>query len=252
MSSLQLVGVEFGYGRRTRLYSELDLTLPAGKTVLLGPNGAGKSTLLGLLSASFRPQRGTVTLSLGGEEVSSTRQRRRYQEHLTWMPQGFKPVAGLTVQEHVAYQGWLKGLSSKAASAAAPTALAKANLANLAGSRATALSGGQTQRLGLAGAYVHDADVMLFDEPTAGLDIAQRDSFHELIAAVDPSRVVLISTHDTVGIEKVFDSVIVVNEGRVRFQGSLDEFRSLASPETRDIQAQVAEAYSKVMFGALV
>lgn len=250
MSKLIMSSVEFGYKRRESLYADLDLRIPAGKTVLLGPNGAGKSTMLGLLSAALRPQRGSVCLDLDGTHLSTTRHRRRFQEHLAWMPQGFRPVSGLTVQEHVAYQGWLNGMRSKQARAAVPAALAAANLSELATAKATALSGGQTQRLGLAGAYVHDAEVMLFDEPTAGLDITQRQAFHELLASVDSSRVVVVSTHDTVGLDRVFDFVIVVGDGRVLFQGTLEEFRALADANIRDVQAALVAAYNHVMLGA--
>ena len=126
----------------------LSFAFSPGRTVLLGPNGAGKTTLLSLAASALKPRSGTV--SFGGLDPAARSQLRDYRRQVGWMPQNITPVPGMTCQELVAYAGWLKGMSRRAAWDGAVEALGRVGLAKKAGQQASSLSGGQLRRVGVA------------------------------------------------------------------------------------------------------
>lgn len=211
----------FGY-RKVPVFQRLSAQIPMGTTVLLGPNGAGKSTLLGLLASRFVPAEGEI--SYRGLNPTRKRDRAEYRAAIGWMPQQIEVVPGLTVREQVSYSGWLKGLSRSEAWTRAQRAVALVDLADLADRRTSQLSGGQLRRVGLAQALVHDAEVILMDEPTAGLDPQQRDTFRGVLGRVAERSHVIVSTHQTEDITDLYQSVIVLAEGRFRFEGPTKQF----------------------------
>ena len=218
---LSLKNVSFGYRRGSEVISGITLDIPHGRTVLLGPNGAGKSTLLRVLAGvtSFSGE-----ISLDGIPVKPSRRSRAYRTAVGWLPQDVHPFAGLTLREHVAYVGWLKGMSRASAWEEALTALRLVALDGRAQERAVELSGGQTRRLGVAATLVHDARYLLLDEPTAGLDPRERDRFVELLGPIEKTRAVVVSTHDTEAIVGTQSRLVVLSEGKIKFNGSFNDF----------------------------
>lgn len=237
---LQLQDCSFSYRRGQSVLKEISAEFAPGRTVLLGPNGAGKSTLLSVLASVLRPASGAVLLN----QLNSARpaDRHEYRRRVAWLPQLLRPFPGLTVQEHVAYSGWLKGMSRSDAWARSTSALEQVDLASSAEKSATQLSGGQMRRLGLAGALVHDAEVLLLDEPTAGLDPAQRKRFAGILASVDPTKTVVVSTHQTEDVHDSYDTVMLLVSGQVPFVGTVDEF--VKNESGSDARDRVAGAYS--------
>ncbi|MFF7780442.1 ATP-binding cassette domain-containing protein [Streptomyces tanashiensis] len=219
-------GLSFQYGRKTNVFSDFSARFESPSTVLLGPNGAGKSTLMGLAASHLTPTKGTVTWN--GTAPSSRRERARYRQAVAWIPQQITPVPGLTVREQAAYAGWLKGLSRAAAWDAAGQAIARVGLEQLAGRKSHEVSGGQLRRLGIAGALTHQSEIILMDEPTAGLDPTQRGVFRELVAELCQTMQVIVSTHQTEDLADLYQEVVVLSSGQVRFQGSTGEFHGLA------------------------
>lgn len=212
--------------------------------MLLGPNGAGKTTLLSLGSSVLWPQTGAVECF--GLDPARLRCRREFRRRVTMMPQQTRPIPGLCAREQVAYVGWLKGLSRRAAWRASEDALELVSLGPQASTPSKHLSGGQLRRLGIAQAVVHDADLVLMDEPTAGLDPEQRGRFRGLIEQLRARTHLIVSTHQTEDILESYDVVVVLAEGRVLYVGRVDAFLALASPETA--AARKAEAsYSLIL-----
>lgn len=220
-------GVDFGYGRRGPLVLR-DFTwrvTPGARTLLLGPNGAGKSTLLRVLSGQARPRRGMVTVD--GESG-----RRALFGRVGWMPQDIRPLRGFTVREQVEFAAWAGGTSAETVHEVTERALAAVRLEQQSQARASRLSGGQLRRLGLAQVLARDSDVMLLDEPTAGLDPAQTINFREILREVDVKNGVVVSTHQVSDLIEDVDRVAVLVDGSIRFDGTVAEFASRGTGRT--------------------
>ncbi|MEV7065743.1 ATP-binding cassette domain-containing protein [Streptomyces collinus] len=225
--TLVLDSCTFAYSRRrAAVLKNFTYRLPDGLTILLGPNGAGKSTMLQLAAAVTTPQRGTVTWN--GLDAKS----KDYRRTVAWMPQNITPLPSLTAREYVAYVGWLKGMSRGEAWANAPRALSRVEMSKHAATRTGRLSGGQLRRVGVACALVHEAQVLLLDEPTAGMDPRQRRVFRDLLASVKGEVRVLLSTHDVTDLAEEADHVSVLVGGRLVLNGSTSDFLAHTPPGT--------------------
>jgi len=237
--------ITFRYRRSgAPVYEAFSWEVPAGRTVLLGPNGAGKTTLLSLGTDALRPQAGNVRLGLLNPQHRSD--QRGFRQAVGWMPQQVYPVPGLTCREQVAYAGWLKGMSRGEAWAGARVALERVAMAELGNKLTSELSGGQLRRIGLSQALVHRADVLLLDEPTAGLDPAQRTRFRETIVDLPADLTVVVSTHQVDDLSDLFDTVVIIDRGLIRYQGTVREFLNVA-PAGADHRAEVA--YTSLVSG---
>ncbi|MEE1751204.1 ATP-binding cassette domain-containing protein [Streptomyces sp. SP18CS02] len=245
--TLHFSKVAFRYNRKAPVFSGLDLAIDDAATVLLGPNGAGKSTLMALAATHLRPERGSITWR--GSAPASRRARSAYVRAVAWLPQEVVAIPGLTVREQVAYAGWLKGMSRSAAWEASAGALARVRMSELAGRRSHQLSGGQKRRMGLAGALAHRSEVILMDEPTAGLDPTQRRVFRDLLETLHGDVQVIVSTHQTEDLADSYSHVIVLDRGTVRFQGPPDDFYALAGTGPDRSRERAEAAYAHLVHG---
>ncbi|WP_375404934.1 ATP-binding cassette domain-containing protein [uncultured Amnibacterium sp.] len=234
-------------GRR-RIYEDLHLSFDVGVTALLGPNGAGKTTLIEGLLAPERAAQGRVLFR--GQAVPSTVPLREFLSKVGHMPQAWAFYSGFTALETVEYMGWLKGLTSSQARAAAVSALAWVDLTAQQDVRVRRLSGGMRQRVGLAETFVNNPEVVLLDEPTVGLDPAQRAMFRDFIRSRSTDRAIVISTHLTDDVAVLADRVVVVDAGRVVFDGTVDQLTERAGPG--DASASAIEAGYLAVIGAAV
>jgi len=227
------------------LFNDLSWYPEEGRTVLLGPNGAGKSTLLSLGAGALRPWQGSVLLD--GMSPFRRRSRRPYLQEVAWMPQEVKILQGVSVREQVAYHAWLKGLSRSDSWDESKRMLERVGLGENADQMMSLLSGGQKRRVGLAQALVADPRVLLLDEPTVGLDPAQRARFRQVLSEViEGGRAsVIVSTHQVDDLTNVFDHVVVMNRGALQFNGSVDTFLSLTTT-TGSVTERVEASYSAV------
>lgn len=209
----------YSYRRWQRpILDSFSYKMQSGMTILLGPNGAGKSTLLKLAASVARPRAGTVTL--GRVESHTTAYRRA----VAWMPQNITPMPSLTSREYVAYIGWLKGMSRSDAWDKAAQALERVELADQKNTRTNRLSGGQLRRVGVASALVHNARVLLLDEPTAGMDPQQRRVFRDILHSLTAEVSVLMSTHDVADLAEEANHITVINKGRIVQHGTVGDF----------------------------
>jgi ABC-type multidrug transport system ATPase subunit len=196
--------------------------------------------MLKLAAAASVPQGGTVSF----HGVDS--KKKEYRRLTSWMPQQIIPVAGLTAREYVAYLGWLKGMNKRDAWDRAVQALGRVELTDRADVRTNQLSGGQMRRVGVAGAIVHEAQILLLDEPTAGMDPQQRRVFRDILRELSDEVQVLMSTHDVADLAEEADSVTVMNDGRIVTTGSVQDFLAHASADVAS--GRVAEsAYMAVL-----
>jgi ABC-2 type transport system ATP-binding protein len=209
-------------GRRMAV-DGVDLRLTTGVHGLLGPNGAGKTTLIRALATVLRPAGGDLHL-LGGADLKSVRRR------LGYLPQEFGFYRRFTVREFIEYMAWLKEMPKAAIPDAVQRAIDRVRLTDRADHRLRTLSGGMVRRAGIAQALVNDPAILLLDEPTAGLDPAQRMDFRRLLRELDDTCVV-VSTHLVEDVATACTDVVLLNEGRVVFQGATKE---LAAAGTDD------------------
>jgi ABC-type multidrug transport system ATPase subunit len=214
--------VVFRRGERTVL-DAVDVDVMPGVLGLLGPNGAGKTTLLRVLATALWPAAGEV--SLLGTSVSrrmSDRALREVRARVGYLPQRVPVLPWFTAAEFVAYVGWAKGMSSSRARTRAYELLEVVELADRADDRIRSMSGGMVQRVGIAQALVNDPDVVLLDEPTAGLDPRQRVQFRQLVHEVGRRSAVVLSTHLVDDVGPACDRVVVLDRGRTVFEGDAD------------------------------
>ncbi|MFF3740276.1 ATP-binding cassette domain-containing protein [Streptomyces sp. NPDC002566] len=218
------------YGSLTAL-DEVSLGFPTGVTGLLGPNGAGKSTLLSLLSTANRPDEGTVTL-LGALAATGGRKAvRRIRERIGVLPQSFGHYPRFTALEFVEYAAWLRKVPSRERRDRAREALRQVGMDKHADRRMGDLSGGMLRRVGIAQAVVNRPALVLLDEPTVGLDPAQRVGFRELIKGLGEHCAVVMSTHLAEDVAHTCDRISVLFEGRVRFDGTLGQLCALTGED---------------------
>ncbi|MET8680423.1 ATP-binding cassette domain-containing protein [Streptomyces sp. NPDC004647] len=213
-------GVTVQYGSLVALKS-VCLGFSPGVTGLLGPNGAGKSTLLSLLSTAQQPKHGTVTLF--GEQAVNRAQVRKLRERIGVLPQSFGFYPRFTALEFVEYAAWLRRMPSRQRRDQAREALQSVEMQKYADRRMGELSGGMLRRVGIAQAVVNQPALVLLDEPTVGLDPAQRVGFRTLIKNLGERTAVVMSTHLAEDVAHTCDRISVLLGGQVRFTGSLSE-----------------------------
>lgn len=243
--SIYLDSCTFTYRRnKPPVLHQLTYGLPRGISILLGPNGAGKSTLLKLAAGVNSPTSGSVKLG------NLDSRQRKFRERVAWMPQSITAMTSLTAREQVAYTGWLKGMNRADAWDASLPALARVELIPRANVKTKELSGGQLRRVGVASALVHNAAVLLLDEPTAGMDPAQRRVFRDLVArlAHEDEVHILMSTHDIADLAEESDHVTVLTEGAVSFTGTTHDFITYA-PAGTPTGRMAEEAYAALAAG---
>jgi len=219
---IHATGLQVSYRGRSWSLDLDDLTLQPGVTGLVGVNGAGKSTLMRALSGALRPSGGTVTID---DTDLYGRARRSQLGRIGYMPQEYTLPRDVSLRTSTEYVAWLRGLPRREVRAAAARALADVGLADRAGRRVGSLSGGMLRRLCLAQALVASPEFLLLDEPTTGLDPEQRAGVRRLVEELPGSAVTLLSSHVMEDIVSLAEHLIVLEEGRVLYHGSLAEFR---------------------------
>ncbi|MGW4062573.1 ABC transporter ATP-binding protein [Amycolatopsis sp. NPDC004747] len=217
---IQAQALKVRVGRSKMAVDGLDLSLGKGVHGLLGPNGAGKTTLIRALATVLRPDSGR--LSLLGTPVGGHSGQRELRRRIGYLPQNFGYYKRFTVREFVEYLAWLKEMSKEDIPGAVQRAIERVGLADRADDRMKTLSGGMVRRVGIAQAIVNDPDVLLLDEPTAGLDPAQRVRFRELVQELGRDSCVLISTHLVEDVATACTDVVLFAEGKLVFQGTPD------------------------------
>ena len=228
-----------GYSASNPVFSGLDAEFPSGVTALLGPNGAGKTTLLRTLAGQLRPRDGSVYIS---EKPLHKLSWRELGQSIGYLPQKITFDPRLTAAEFASYIGWVRGVARSNIDTSVRTNLHDFDIDDLTNKKMGSLSGGQLQRAGLAAAKVGDPQILLLDEPTAGLDPVQRVKFRKLLGA-HLADTVIISTHLIEDIVHVTETVLVFDQGTIRFSGTVAELESLGSGtgiDTRDMS--LAEA----------
>jgi ABC-type multidrug transport system ATPase subunit len=187
------------------------LTLGPGVLGLLGPNGAGKSTLMRILATVTRPTEGRALWN--GADVAKRPNTVRFT--LGYLPQDFGVYPNLTAAEFLAYLAAVKGVEAAAARKRILELLELVNLTDAARRPLGGYSGGMRQRVGIAQALLNDPQLLIVDEPTAGLDPEERVRFRNLLSELAGERIVILSTHIVSDVEAVATSIALIDHGEL-------------------------------------
>ena len=241
--TIEIDSVSKRFGR-TRALDGMSLTAGHGITGLLGPNGAGKTTLLRMVATVLAPDDGSLRLL--GRDPQDARGRLEIRRRLGFMPQEPGFHRQFTAFEFVDYVAILKEWTDRRARHdEVRRVLDLTGLSDVAGKRIKALSGGMRRRVALSQAILGDPELLVLDEPTAGLDPQQRLRFRELVSRITERQTVLLSTHQTEDVAALCEHVVVVDEGRSLFDGSPRDLADTARgrvwvAEARDARAELS------------
>jgi ABC-2 type transport system ATP-binding protein len=242
-TTVSLRGVTKRY-RSLAALADVDLDLGPGITGLLGPNGAGKTTMLRVLATVLRPDEGRVRLL--GRDPSDPDARTEVRRRLGYQPQELGFPRGFSAMAFVSYMAVLKEWADRdLRTTEVRRVLDLVGLGDVATKRISRLSGGQRRRVALAQALLGTPELLVLDEPTTGLDPEQRASLRGVLSDIAATSTLLISTHQTEDVAALCSRVIVLDAGRVHFDGTVPELVSLATgrvwmAETPDPTAQAS------------
>ncbi len=225
------------YPNGVQALDQVSIDIPTGMFGLLGPNGAGKSTLMRTLATLQQPTSGAVRFA----DIDVLTQPLALRRLLGYLPQDFGVYPRGSAQQLLNHLAVLKGLTHKRQRhQAVEQLLVQTNLYEVRNKRVSSFSGGMRQRFGIAQALLGDPQLIIVDEPTAGLDPEERNRFHNLLADIGQSRVVILSTHIVEDVADLCPQMAVLAAGKLIVQGTPWELtRALAgSVWTRPVAKQ--------------
>jgi len=226
---LKLTGLTHVYANGTKALDNATLDIPKGMFGLLGPNGAGKSTLMRCIATLQTPSAGTIQFG----DIDVIKQPERLRATLGYLPQDFgvyPRVSAFDLLDHLAV---LKGIAGKGERRdTVETLLAQVNLWDVRKKAVAGYSGGMRQRFGVAQALIGKPQLIIVDEPTAGLDPEERNRFNNLLAEIGENVVVILSTHIVDDVADLCPRMAIINQGRIVQTGAPQDL-------TRTLQGRV-------------
>lgn len=215
---LELNNVTKEFGNFTAV-DHINLAMENGVYGLLGVNGAGKTTLMRMLCTLMKPTCGEITCN--GEDI--WKMDGEYRKQLGYLPQDFGFYPEFTVQDYLLYIATIKGIRPAIAKRRVKELIPRVGLTKASHKKMKKLSGGMKRRAGIAQAMLNDPGILIFDEPTAGLDPNERIRFRNLISELSEERLVLLSTHIVSDIEYIANEILMMKDGKLMHQGTAEE-----------------------------
>jgi ABC-type multidrug transport system ATPase subunit len=247
------------YSNGVKALDGVSLSIPQGMYGLLGPNGAGKTSLMRTIATLQEPDAGTIRLG----DIDVLRQKDEVRRRLGYLPQDFGVYPRISAQDMLSHIALLKGITSSGERKDVVEAmLRRCNLHEYRKKTLTTYSGGMRQRFGIAQALIGNPQLLIVDEPTAGLDPGERNRFYNLLAEVGENVVVILSTHIVEDVMDLCSRMAIIHRGRVLFEGNPDDAiselknrvwqRSIAKSELRDYEQRYQVISSKLVGGRLL
>lgn len=220
------------YGRKAAL-KNVSVTIHSGMYGLLGRNGAGKTSLMRILATLSVPSGGEV--SMNGIPINET---GKIREIVGYLSQNFSFYRNMSVYDVMDYLGLLSNLPDKIRKERIASLLEQVNLKENMRTKIKALSGGMKQRLGIAQALLHDPQILIVDEPTAGLDPEERIRFRNMLSEFAEDRIVILSTHISSDVETSCENIGVLDNGKMIWNGAAEELIKQAEGKVYLISAE--------------
>ena len=214
---LNLQNVSHVYPNGTRALDDVTLSIPRGMYGLLGPNGAGKSTLMRTVATLQTPTTGSVRFG----DIDVIAQPDKLRRTLGYLPQDFGVYPRISAEDMLDHMAVLKGIASKPdRKTTVETLLNQTNLWSVRKKALTGYSGGMRQRFGIAQALIGNPELIIVDEPTAGLDPEERNRFLNLLAEIGENVVVILSTHIVEDVSDLCPRMAVMVNGKIQLEGA--------------------------------
>ncbi|MCK9330045.1 MAG: ABC transporter ATP-binding protein [Candidatus Cloacimonetes bacterium] len=212
MSVLKINSLKKTYDNGTQALKGVDLTIKTGMYGLLGPNGAGKSTLMKTIATLQEPDEGTIFLN----DLDVLKEKHEVRKILGFLPQEFDVYPKATAYELLNHLAVLKGVTdSGVRKETINVLLEKTNLIHAKNKHLGGFSGGMKQRFGIAQALIGNPQLLIVDEPTAGLDPEERFRFHNILSELGENIIVILSTHIVEDVTELCNSMAIINQGQV-------------------------------------
>lgn len=210
--SLNITNVSKAYSNGVQALNNVTLTIPNGMYGLLGPNGAGKSTLMRILATLQEPDEGSITLG----DIDFLKEKDEVRQILGYLPQEFGLYPKARAIDLLNYFAILKGITDpKSRKEVVENLLRQTNLWDVRKQKLGGFSGGMSQRFGVAVALLGNPKLMIVDEPTAGLDPAERVRFLNLLSELGENSVVILSTHIVEDVSELCTRMAIINKGQI-------------------------------------
>jgi ABC-2 type transport system ATP-binding protein len=217
---LEIKNLSKTYGNGVKALDDVSINIEKGMFGLLGPNGAGKSSLMRTIATLQQPDEGEIKFN--GINVST--QPQKIRQVLGYLPQDFDVYPRISAIELLDHMAILKGLTNKSTrKEAVESLLAQTNLWEARKKAVSTFSGGMRQRFGIAQALLGDPELIIVDEPTAGLDPEERNRFHNLLSDIGENKVVILSTHIVDDVEELCSKLAVLAGGKIQLAGRPSE-----------------------------
>jgi ABC-2 type transport system ATP-binding protein len=213
---LEIQNLSKTYKNGVKALDNVSLTIPCGMYGLLGPNGAGKSTLMRTLATLQEPDSGSARLG----EIDMLKQKDEVRKRLGYLPQEFGVYPRISAQDMLSHIALLKGITkSKERKEVVSAMLMRCNLYSDRKKALSGFSGGMRQRFGIAQALIGNPQLLIADEPTAGLDPGERNRFYNLLSEIGEQVIVILSTHIVEDVMDLCHKMAIIHNGRVLYEG---------------------------------
>ena len=213
---LKIENLSKTYKNGVRALDNVSLTIRRGMYGLLGPNGAGKSTLMRTLATLQEPDGGSIFFG----EIDVLKQKDEVRRRLGYLPQEFGVYPRISAQDMLSHLALLKGITNaRERKEVVAAMLQRCNLYDLRKKALAGFSGGMRQRFGIAQALIGNPQLLIVDEPTAGLDPGERNRFYNLLSEVGEQVIVILSTHIVEDVTDLCTNMAIIHEGKVLYEG---------------------------------
>lgn len=214
---LRITNLSKTYGNGVKALDNVTLTIPKGMYGLLGPNGAGKSTLMRTIATLQEPDSGSVMLN----DIDVLKEKHEVRKVLGYLPQEFGVYPRVSAQDLLNHMAVLKGVTKTDERKELVSALLeRVNLYEQRKKAVSSFSGGMRQRFGIAQALIGNPQLIIVDEPTAGLDPGERNRFYNLLAEIGENVIVILSTHIVDDVKELCSNMAIIHEGQLLYHGT--------------------------------